>query len=339
MTDGDQNGEQDPLLVRPFVLRDSGALDDDESTQTWPSASTREVRSQHALEGADAPTAILHMPFKRKHAAAKTASGKSASGNHGRRRLMVMASAAAVVVLGAAAAGYAALRSEDVRPSVATEPGAEIPAARAPLPTSAAVTPPVSGSPTGRAGRPGSAGGAAATSASASVSAGATSPGALPPSAGSPPTPISLTPSATGGNKTTPTGGPQLVAPEPPPADRTGVIRGQNGLCLDLNGAIPVDGNDVLAFECNNSVAQTWTLATDGTLRVMGKCALLVGGGAVEVIGCDGRTPAQWRVSGQRLLNAANNGCLTDPSAGRKSGTRVVVSNCTGSASQRWSLP
>ncbi|GID31376.1 ricin-type beta-trefoil lectin domain protein [Paractinoplanes brasiliensis] len=332
MTDGDQNDEQDPLLVRPFVLRDSGALDD-ESTQTWPAASTREVRSQHALEGSDAPTAILHLPFKRKHAPRG-----AGSGNQGRRRLIVMAAAAAAVVLGATAAGYATLRSEDVRPSVATEPGAEIPAAEAPLTTSAPVTPPVAGAPAGRGARPGSTG-AAATSASASVSAGAPPSGSSPPSAGSPPTPISLTPSATGGNKTTPTGNPQLVAPEPPPNDRTGVIRGQNGLCLDLNGALPLDGNFVLAFECNNSVAQSWTLARDGTLRVMGKCALLVGGGAVEVVGCDGRTTAQWRVSGQRLLNAANNGCLTDPSAGRKSGTRVLVTDCTGSASQRWSFP
>ncbi|MBL7261638.1 RICIN domain-containing protein [Paractinoplanes lichenicola] len=327
MTDGDQNGERDPLLVRPFVLRDSGTLDDDESTQTWPSTPDA---AQHT--SADAPTAILHLPFKR-HAAAKPGT----AGNH-RRRLLVMASAATVVVLGAAAAGYAALRSEDVRPSVATEPGAEIPAAKAPLPTSAAVSPSISGTSTGQPGRTSSTSGVPSTSSSASASAGVSAPG-VPPVATSP-TPISLTPTSPGGGeKTAPTGGPQLVAPDPPSSDRTAVIRGQNGQCLDLNGAVAVDGNFVQTYECNNSVAQTWTLATDGTLRVMGKCALLVGGGAVEVTTCDGRTPAQWRASGQRLLSAVNNNCLTDPAGGRKSGSRVVVTDCTGSANQRWSLP
>ncbi|GAB2604092.1 hypothetical protein Aab01nite_47370 [Paractinoplanes abujensis] len=326
MTDGNQNGERDPLLVRPFVLRDSGALDHDESAQTWPAAPVRPEPG-----GDDAPTAILHLPFKRRHTG-----DKPAPGNH-RRRLLVLTSVAAVVVLGAAAAGYAALRHEDVRPSVATEPGAEIPAAKAPLPTSATVSPSLSGTSADRPGRTGSTAGAAASSASASTSAGASAPGGSP--AVTSPTPISLNPTSPGGEKTAPTGGPQLVAPDPPQADRTGVIRGQNGQCLDLNGAVAVDGNFVQTYECNNSVAQTWTLATDGTLRVMGKCALLVGGGAVEVVTCDGRTPAQWRVSGQRLLNAVSNDCLTDPAGGRKSGSRVVITDCTGSANQRWSLP
>jgi hypothetical protein len=118
-----------------------------------------------------------------------------------------------------------------------------------------------------------------------------------------------------------------------------GVIRGQNGLCLDLNGAIAVDGNHVQVYDCNSTVAQTWTLATDGTLRVQGKCALAVGDNTVEIVSCDGRTPAQWRISNQRLINVATNTCLTDPSAGRRSATGVTVSICTGSAGQRWSLP
>ncbi|MBM2623051.1 ricin-type beta-trefoil lectin domain protein [Actinoplanes sp. LDG1-06] len=324
MTDGDRSGEQDPLLVRPFVLRDSGALDDPDATQT------RITAPAAAPDPADAPTAILHLPFRRKHAASKSSSG--------RRRVMIMAGVSAVVVLGAAAAGYAALRSDEVRPSVATAPGAEIPAAQAPVPTTAAISPSVSGTTGDQMGRPASTAGGVATSPSASVSAGATS-AAVPPVAGSPTAgePISLTPSPeSGGGRTN---DPQLVAPEPPASDRTGVIRGQNGLCLDLNGAIAVDGNHVQVFDCNETVAQTWTLATDGTVRVMGKCALVVGGDRVEIVTCDGRTPAQWRVSGQRLINSANGGCLTDPSGGRSSGTGVTVSTCTGSASQRWSLP
>ncbi|MEU8818442.1 RICIN domain-containing protein [Actinoplanes sp. NPDC048796] len=125
----------------------------------------------------------------------------------------------------------------------------------------------------------------------------------------------------------------------PPAAERVGVVRGQNGMCLDLNGGVPFDGNHVQVFGCNRSVAQTWTFASDGTLRVAGKCALVVGDGSIQIVGCDGRTTAQWRVSGQLVVNASNNGCLTDPSGGRWSGARVQVVNCDGSAKQRWSLP
>ena len=78
---------------------------------------------------------------------------------------------------------------------------------------------------------------------------------------------------------------------------------------------------------------------TEGTVRVSGKCALTVGDTTVHIATCDGRTTARWQISGQRLVNATNSGCLTDPSAGRTPGTGVTVTPCNGSASQRWSLP
>ncbi|MCY1144572.1 ricin-type beta-trefoil lectin domain protein [Actinoplanes sp. Pm04-4] len=341
MTNGDQGDERDPLLVRPFVLRDSGTLDDDESHQTWPAANTSEARAEQGPNNADAPTAILHLPFRRKHAAPGRA------GNGHRRRVFVLAATAAAVVLGATAAGYAAFR-DDVRPAVTTGlPGGPLPAATAPLPTSAAGSPApgtsaVTDPGTGRPAAPGT--GTKATTAptgTASSSATTTAPGSGATTSPSPGEPISLVPSPTGGGgaTTAPTKAPAGVAPQPPASDRVGVIRGQNNLCLDLNGAVAVDGNHVQVYDCNNSIAQSWTLATDGTLRVQGKCALAVGDNTVEIVGCDGRTPAQWRVSNQRLINAATGTCLTDPSSGRNSGTGVTVTPCTGSANQRWSLP
>ncbi|WP_308201246.1 ricin-type beta-trefoil lectin domain protein [Paractinoplanes maris] len=338
MTDGDHDDERDPLLVRPFVLRDagtpdSGTLDDDESTQTWPATAT----PGNQPDNSDAPTAILHLPFRRKHAATTT---PARSNRH--RRMAVLIGTAAVVVLGAAAAGFAALR-DDVRPTVTTGlPGGPLPAATAPLSSSAATSPvPGTVAPTG-GGRPGA--GSETRTSPATTPASATAPsatsGAPSSPAGSPTAgePISLLPTATGGTETSPRA-PEGVAPLPPTSDRVGVVRGQNGLCLDLNGAVAVDGNHVQVFDCNNTIAQSWTLATDGTLRVQGKCALAVGDNSIEIVSCDGRTPAQWRISGQLLVNAATNTCLTDPSAGRRSGTGVTVTTCSGSASQRWSLP
>ncbi|WP_043511432.1 MULTISPECIES: RICIN domain-containing protein [unclassified Actinoplanes] len=119
----------------------------------------------------------------------------------------------------------------------------------------------------------------------------------------------------------------------------TGILVSGNGLCLDLPGAVPVDDSVIQVFDCNRSAAQVWTLGTDGTLQVMGKCALLVGDSTVHLTSCDLRTTAQWRITGDhQLINAASNRCLTDPSQGARPGTRVVVVTCTGASDQRWSL-
>ncbi|MET0423194.1 MAG: ricin-type beta-trefoil lectin domain protein, partial [Actinoplanes sp.] len=287
----------------------SGA--DDPSTQTWPSAA--ETRAPRAPDGADDPTAVIVLP-----------PGRVRGGGGNRRRLLIVGAAAAAVVLGATAAGYAVLRP-GIRPSVtAAQPGEPLPAVTGP-PTSAAAVP-VTSAPASSPSSHRSTGTAATTSAS------------VRPTTTAPSTVAGTSKPAVGGTaSTSPT--PVLgIAPDPVAA-RIGVVRGQNGLCLDLNGGVPVDNNHVQVFVCNTSVAQTWTLATDGTLRVLGMCALVVGDNTVHITGCDGRTPAQWRVSGQRLINAANDGCLTDPSGGRTSGAGVTVTPCTGSAGQRWSLP
>lgn len=309
MTDDDHGEEQDPLLVRPFLLHDTDAAADDQSTQTWPSATTREVRSQRALEGVNEPTAVLPVITSRRR-------------RRGRHRLLVLIAACAAVLLGAAAAGFAAMRSGG-RPSVsAALPDAPIPtlsglvpASRAARPSVAAPTAPTSHKPTPRRK---SSGPTAATSANAR-------------------SPATGKSAASAGGRDGSSSA--AMAPQPPAAPRTGTIRGQNGLCLDLNGGVTTDFNHVQVADCNGTSAQRWTLATDGTLRVLGKCALIVGDDTVHIITCDTRATAQWRASGQLLINSANSECLTDPSAGTRSGTAVKVATCSSSASQRWSLP
>jgi hypothetical protein len=310
VTNDDYGEERDPLLVRPY-LRDAGTPGDDQSTQTWPSATTREVRSQRALEGADDPTAVLFLP-------------EAKPARRGRRMLLVFV-ACAVVLVGAAAAGFATLRLDRRPGSSAALPDAPIPALSGLVPTSPAAPPaPVSAAPsTGK-----SASRHATTAPPKATSANATSatnsPGAPAPNDNN-----------NDGKTTSPPAG---LLPAVP-SDRTGTIRGQNGLCLDLNGAVAVDFNHVQVFDCNDTAAQTWTLATDGTLRVLGKCALVVGDNTVRITTCDGRTTAQWRVSGQQLINGSNALCLTDPSSGTTAGTGVTVTTCTGRANQRWSFP
>lgn len=312
VTDHEFGDERDPLLVRPFVLQDSESPSADPSTQTWPSASTREVRSTHASSDEE-PTQVMVRP---------------APPRRYRRRLLVIGGVGAAVLLAAAAAGFAALRP-GMSPSVSAGPaGSPLPVVTGPAPSAPISGGTQSGSASG-ATHQARHSGAASAKKSASV-APSTSVRAIP----------GASPATTGGNAGA-TLAPQTAEPHnlAPATDRTGTIRGQDGLCLDLNGAVPVNDNYIQVFTCNGTSAQTWTLATDGTLRVAGMCALIVGDDSVHIVTCDGRTTAQWRASNSTLINVADSKCLTDPSGGRQSGTGVVVTTCGGSASQRWSLP
>jgi hypothetical protein len=144
--------------------------------------------------------------------------------------------------------------------------------------------------------------------------------------------------------RTSPAPAPTTSAPTdrlaPPPADRVGRIHGLGGLCLDLNGAVAVDGNHIQVFICNETAAQVWTVATDGTLRVVGKCAVAADDGTVRLAGCDGRRSGQWQAGADRTLaNLAGGGCLTDPGSGSRSGAGVRIESCSGADRQRWELP
>ena len=312
MTDDDHGEDrQDPLLVRPYLHHDADAPAADRSTQTWPAATTREVRSHRALEGASDPTVIIPIvpPEESRRVPRRRVP----------RRLIVVLAACAAVLLGVAAAGFAAMRA--ARPAItAAQPDAPIPALTGLVPASPAASP-AGAAPVTPTHKP-------STHRSPAATATGTRSTAKP-----------STTTVPAGSVSGKTSSPSADLAARPTSARTGTIRGQNGLCLDLDGGVAVAFNHIQVVDCNGTAAQTWTLATDGTLRVQDMCALIVGDDTVHIITCDTRTTAQWRADGQLLINAADNECLTDPSGGRQSGTAVKVATCSGSAGQRWSLP
>jgi len=126
-----------------------------------------------------------------------------------------------------------------------------------------------------------------------------------------------------------------LIAP--PEAARVGTITADNGLCLDLNGGVPVDDNHVQVYACNDTPAQRWTLAPDGTLQVVGKCAEVTDENTVHIAGCDSGDDAQWRAGpDDTLVNVATDACLTGAD---KPSTAVTVKECTAGDGQEWTIP
>jgi hypothetical protein len=304
--------EREPLLVRPYLLHDSGtAPADDESSQTWPAATTREVSGQRALGGLDEPTAVLALPAapERRHA------------RPARRRLVLLSVVGAVVALVVGVAGLTALRTG--APPASALQAEPLPAATGPQPASAQASGSNGESTTTTAATPTTAaGGGRSTSATRG-------PGKAPTTKAN---------TAGSGQTTVKPAVPAGQQAPTPASDRTGAIRGQNGVCLD--GSVPFDRDHVQVSRCDGSGAQTFTLATDGTLRVDGKCAEVDGDGSVQTGDCGGRDTAKWRTDGQLLIDTESGRCLTDPfGGGVHIGTRVMVLPCGGSARQRWSLP
>jgi hypothetical protein len=164
------------------------------------------------------------------------------------------------------------------------------------------------------------------SAASPSASAGSPSPGRTP----------SSTPPASGPATTPPASVPPSATLAPPPAaDRVGPITGAGGDCLDVSAGIALPGSPLAVRDCNGTMSQRWTVATDGTLRVGGLCAAADGSGAVAVSGCGDTAAAQWRAgAGSALVHVGSGRCLTAPA----DGGRVRVSPCGGTG-QSWALP
>ncbi len=305
MTDRDDDG--DPLLVRPYLLDEPGGTAPHASTQTWPEAAAEPVAPP---EPAD-PTVPIPVP-------APPPRGR------GRRRPVLLLSAAVLVL---ALIGLAALVA-----SLLPEPrrSSALPI-DIPLPSRAVTAPPATTAPPG--------GAAPAITAATRSRAASSSPATTAPSR------TAVSPSAVPAPATTGPTMEQLAPPAadkllPPAADRIGRIHGNGDLCLDLHGALPFDGTQIQVYTCNDTSAQTWSVATDGTLRVAGKCAAAADDGAVRITGCGDRRAAQWRAGpDSSLVSLATDGCLTDPSTGARSGTAVRIEECAAAAGQRWELP
>jgi hypothetical protein len=70
---------------------------------------------------------------------------------------------------------------------------------------------------------------------------------------------------------------------------------------------------------------------------VIDRCARVAADATVRIGGCDDQSAAQWRAGPNgSLVNPDTGRCLTDPGALTAT---VTVTDCTGAADQRWTLP
>ncbi|WP_394825265.1 ricin-type beta-trefoil lectin domain protein [Pendulispora albinea] len=125
----------------------------------------------------------------------------------------------------------------------------------------------------------------------------------------------------------------------------TGPITGLAGKCVDIAGGNGANGTAVQLYDCNGTVAQRWTVGTDGTVRALGKCldvtsASTADGAKVQLYDCNGTGAQQWQVTaGRDLVNVPANKCLDVTDNDPANGARLQIWSCTGAANQKWTVP
>ena len=112
-----------------------------------------------------------------------------------------------------------------------------------------------------------------------------------------------------------------------------------------MRGANSANFTPVQVYTCNGTNAQQWTVVPDHTLQVLTDCMDAVNGGTVtgtliQLHTCNGTGAQQWVPDAKgELVNPESGLCLTDPSNGATTKTRLELATCADAVGQVWSLP
>ncbi|MEV0131581.1 PQQ-dependent sugar dehydrogenase [Dactylosporangium sp. NPDC050688] len=141
----------------------------------------------------------------------------------------------------------------------------------------------------------------------------------------------------------------QVAGAAPAAADTVGPITGvASGKCVDVPSASTVNGTQLQIYACNGTAAQTWTVGTDGTVRVLGGKCLDVAGGVnangtkVQIWDCAaGNANQQWtyNTSTRALTNPATGKCVDVVNGSTADAAKLHIWTCNAAlGSQQWNL-
>jgi hypothetical protein len=118
-------------------------------------------------------------------------------------------------------------------------------------------------------------------------------------------------------------------------------IRGQSGLCLDVEGGLR-RGSRLIVYRCQGSANQDFRWSRRGEIRVGNLCVDVANGdtrdGASLIAwDCNGGDNQRWSARGGQIRSEMSGKCM-DISEGRaRPGQPVIAYRCNGGANQRWS--
>jgi hypothetical protein len=118
-----------------------------------------------------------------------------------------------------------------------------------------------------------------------------------------------------------------------------------SSVCVDLANASATDGNKVQLYTCDNvPAAQSWTLASDGSIQIDGGCMDITGanynnGTPIQWYTCWGGANQKWEVQNGQIINPTSGKCLDDPNGSTANGTQLQIWSCSGASNQQWHVP
>ncbi|MFG3292630.1 ricin-type beta-trefoil lectin domain protein [Streptomyces sp. NPDC048179] len=119
-------------------------------------------------------------------------------------------------------------------------------------------------------------------------------------------------------------------------------LSGGGKKCIEDAGNSTTAGAKVQINTCGTATGQKWTIATDGTVKVLGMCLDTTGnattsGTLVVIDTCKTDATQKWKLTttGTLVSNANTALCLTDPGASATNATQLTVATCGGSG-QTW---
>ena len=118
-----------------------------------------------------------------------------------------------------------------------------------------------------------------------------------------------------------------------------------SSVCVDLANASATDGNKVQLFTCDNvPAAQSWTLASDGSIQIDGGCMDITGanynnGTKIQWYTCWGGANQKWEEVNGQIINPTSGKCLDDPNGSTANGTQLQIWSCSGASNQQWHVP
>ena len=125
----------------------------------------------------------------------------------------------------------------------------------------------------------------------------------------------------------------------------TGQIKGIGDKCLDNRHAKSANRNKIQMFDCNNTIAQHWSIFSDGSLRVQGKCLHVRGGSTkpraiVQLYKCKNSQAQKWTIKTDGTIRNSSSGMCLDVRWGNTQNNAVVWTYaCNGTSAQKWITP
>jgi chitinase len=137
----------------------------------------------------------------------------------------------------------------------------------------------------------------------------------------------------------------QITGGSTPPPTGAGKITGIGGKCVDVAGASSADGTAVQLYTCNGTVAQQWTVGSDGTIKALGKCldvtaASTADGAKLQLYTCNGSGAQKfsYNATSHDIVNLSANKCLDATGNSSADLTRLQIWTCTGAGNQKWTV-